>query len=909
MKIGLYWKYASRSLLRGGQRSLLAIFCIAVGVLAIVSLQFVTNALIVAYTANVRAINGGDLAVLTDTALTASQLTYFDGLRRQGVITDYTAENSLRVQARGNGASLRITLRAVNPHTYPLAGSLVFTSPSNGSLASLLGGDSVVITTRMAEAFNLAVGSHVHFSSLVDGRAADVTVSGIIQSTGMLSGSAMLMDYSFYASLPSLLKQTAGYNTIYLDVPGHTDANATVAQTQVKQQFPLATTLTAKQFLASQEDNVQQARYFLQIIGLLALLIGGVGIVNTIQVALRRRRTEIAMLKTAGYRRRDLYALFGLETGLMGLLGGLVGTAAGVGVSTVVNEVVQNALQISLPLTIDAGTLVAGVAVGCVTALVFGLLPIAQASAARPVTVLCELTGPTSASSRLSSIGLTALVALLFFLLAQGILQSPVVALLWLAGTGIVVALLSVVLGLVVGAVSRLPVPQSWRWELALLVVAGLAAGAFLLQIQPVFGVLVLVVAAAGVVVLIVPHRMKASVKLALRNIGRQRAHSVATLVALATGIFAIGLVLTLGQNIQNELASIIGGANVNIAVIAGNSDRTAVQQQLSTVSGLANEAVNTLAVATPTAINGQPINEVLQHAVASGNVDASSVIQNFNGVQGHELAASHLPSSSLFVITRGDQDTVIGRNLRPSDTGTTNALVPVRASSAPLSLKLGDHVSISDPVTQQQVMITVVGFYQSSLAFEPIQMDSAAVTALAGGQPSYLYTGFVDPNSADSIAAHIQAALPTAQVYSLADTLSQINSYLNNLTVVLTAIASLAMLAAIVIIANAVALSLLERRRELGILKAVGFSSGDVLREVLVENGIIGFTGGLVAMAMIALTIAVLGKVLFNAAFGMPLAIALTIVPATAVVCMVVAALVTWQASHVRPLEVLRYE
>jgi hypothetical protein len=41
MKLGLYWSYATRSLVRGGQRTVLAIFCVAVGVMAIVGLQLV----------------------------------------------------------------------------------------------------------------------------------------------------------------------------------------------------------------------------------------------------------------------------------------------------------------------------------------------------------------------------------------------------------------------------------------------------------------------------------------------------------------------------------------------------------------------------------------------------------------------------------------------------------------------------------------------------------------------------------------------------------------------------------------------------------------------------------------------------------------------------------------------------
>ena len=54
------------------------------------------------------------------------------------------------------------------------------------------------------------------------------------------------------------------------------------------------------------------------------------------QVLLSRRKTEIAMLKTAGYRRMNLYALFGLEAGLLGLVGGIIGAVAAEGVSAIV---------------------------------------------------------------------------------------------------------------------------------------------------------------------------------------------------------------------------------------------------------------------------------------------------------------------------------------------------------------------------------------------------------------------------------------------------------------------------------------------------------------------------------------------------------------------------------------------
>src|SRR5262249_23667288 len=158
--------------------------------------------------------------------------------------------------------------------------------------------------------------------------------------------------------------------------------------------------------------------YFLQIVGLLALLIGGAGIVNTMQVLLRRRRTEIAMLKTAGYRERQLYLLFGIEAALLGLIGGAVGAGLGVGGSFIVKTFVERALDIQLASAVDPLTVLSGVAIGFFTALIFGLLPIVQASRIRPIAVLRELPEEGARSSLPVTLLLLILLFVLFFLLA-----------------------------------------------------------------------------------------------------------------------------------------------------------------------------------------------------------------------------------------------------------------------------------------------------------------------------------------------------------------------------------------------------------------------------------------------------------------------------------------------------------
>jgi len=150
MKAGFYWRYATRSLFRGGQRTLLAIFCVAVGVMAIVSLQLVGNMVNNGLTANVREGNGGDISVRSDVVpISAQQFKSFDTLLSDGSITDYTAVASQMVQGNDkDGTTDYFTLRAVDPQKFPLAGAPAFKDPGDGSFSSLLTGDSAVVTQK-----------------------------------------------------------------------------------------------------------------------------------------------------------------------------------------------------------------------------------------------------------------------------------------------------------------------------------------------------------------------------------------------------------------------------------------------------------------------------------------------------------------------------------------------------------------------------------------------------------------------------------------------------------------------------------------------------------------------------------------------------------------------------------------
>jgi ABC-type antimicrobial peptide transport system permease subunit len=111
------------------------------------------------------------------------------------------------------------------------------------------------------------------------------------------------------------------------------------------------------------------------------------------------------------------------------------------------------------------------------------------------------------------------------------------------------------------------------------------------------------------------------------------------------------------------------------------------------------------------------------------------------------------------------------------------------------------------------------------------------------------------------------------------------------------------------VIIANAVALAMLERRREIGIMKAVGYRSRGVLSQVLLENALVGGLAGTSAVALVSVATALLGRLVFHVHLGVAAPVAIGIVLATAALAAGVAGLVAWAPARARPLEVLRYE
>jgi len=123
-------------------------------------------------------------------------------------------------------------------------------------------------------------------------------------------------------------------------------------------------------------------------IAAISLLVGGIGIMNTMYTSVLERTREIGIMKAIGARNSDILWIFLLESGLLGMAGGAVGVVLGVGMSKLVEiagrQVLGDLLTASFPVWLIVGALLFSFTVGCVS----GVFPAREASRKSPVDAL-----------------------------------------------------------------------------------------------------------------------------------------------------------------------------------------------------------------------------------------------------------------------------------------------------------------------------------------------------------------------------------------------------------------------------------------------------------------------------------------------------------------------------------------
>jgi putative ABC transport system permease protein len=146
---------------------------------------------------------------------------------------------------------------------------------------------------------------------------------------------------------------------------------------------------TPQQVIKTLNSVLFAIQIFILVIAGLSIIVGGIGISNSMYTSVTERTKQIGIMKSVGARNRDIFCLFLMESGLLGMVGGALGILCGLGLAyglAFIGTAVLNTeiIRVNASLSLILGALAFSFVVGSVS----GLLPALQASKLKPVEAL-----------------------------------------------------------------------------------------------------------------------------------------------------------------------------------------------------------------------------------------------------------------------------------------------------------------------------------------------------------------------------------------------------------------------------------------------------------------------------------------------------------------------------------------
>lgn len=130
--------------------------------------------------------------------------------------------------------------------------------------------------------------------------------------------------------------------------------------------------------------TLDRLRQFLILLGLTALLVGGVGVANAVSAFIERRQKVIATMKSVGATGRQVFQVFILQIGMIALIGITIGLLIGYVIPLAAVQVIADNLSLTARLTPTLTTVLTATAYGLLVALLFAIWPLARAGDIRP---------------------------------------------------------------------------------------------------------------------------------------------------------------------------------------------------------------------------------------------------------------------------------------------------------------------------------------------------------------------------------------------------------------------------------------------------------------------------------------------------------------------------------------------
>ena len=205
------------------------------------------------------------------------------------------------------------------------------------------------------------------------------------------------------------------------------------------------------------ERTISRFTQFLTLVGLAALLVGGVGVANAVKSHIDRRRDVIASFKALGATGRDVFTIYLTQVVVLAGIGSVIGLAAGAALPFVIVGVFGKLLPLPVIPALHPDELALSFIYGLLTALAFGLWPLGRVHDVPVAALFREEVAREWHRPRWSYLALMAVVIALLIAVAIGLAYDKRVAAVFVASSVAVFALLRGVAAGLMALARRLP--------------------------------------------------------------------------------------------------------------------------------------------------------------------------------------------------------------------------------------------------------------------------------------------------------------------------------------------------------------------------------------------------------------------------------------------------------------------
>lgn len=812
--------------------------------------------------------------------------------------------------------------RVIEPDVYPFFGEVLLRDGTPIG-AVMNNPNDIVINDVLADELDVAVGAELRLG----GAREPFVVRGIFDAeaevTGFSFDTVLAGLYGgYFISFDALalfnglaFNPDVGY--LALDVENTTREQINELDDLLSTRYPFLDTDTTEDLRRNYETISENIDQLVTVMGLVSLLLGSIGIINTMQVVVRRRMLEIAVLKTIGLQGRQITLLFLTEALLMGVVGSIVGVLLGWVATFFIRGVAEAIFQSPLPFVFAPQPALAGLVVGTLVTVVFGLLPTLTASEVRPSVVLrpTERLVPRS-----------------------GCLQTG-------AALVLMMALLSVIAQLIL---------NDFTLAVFVVVASFIAAGAMFAVLRFIISLIARFFPSFGIV----------DLKLTLRQIFAGRTRAATTLLALVVGVFSLSLITLLAQSVNNILDFALteatgGNVLINLQSLDAVEEVETILTDNPSVNGydltlgynlefvslsqngevVGEEALRARLNAADIAFFGGRAGppddaddaEVTPEATADAGDNTEASSDDRRGPDRYEFFSRSLSSvTAVELPTEADRVIVQGRDLTAADAGEPSIVLANSVWIEAAGITPGDQLTFSFPQqggglgglfgggqaqpedeTAETITFTVVGIVDASFNLDISSSNIAPRGAFPDTQDPTQIAIIADvaEEEVNAVRSQISEAVPNAFVIEIAALTRFLEVLLSTFAAFPTLVALLGLIVGGVVIANSVALTTLERRKEIAIMKAVGLQRGRVLFMLLLENGFLGLIGGLIGVGFGLIGLAIFISTSGVPTSSIPLGTALLLMLLCVIVAISAALSAAYEAAGEKPLTVLRSE